>query len=165
MEAIQRPLRRGNRLGASTALIRLTALTAIAVQLTGCGPGVRVDGNTEPGSTGSGSSSKAPAQPLVLAGAPPSSVTVGAEYSFQPTVLQGSGPISFTIEGKPAWASFNPATGTLSGTPSANDVGPTPGTITITASNGTSAASIGPFTIEVNPAPGPPAIAGSATVS
>lgn len=148
------------------AVIRLIALAAMAVQLTGCGSGVRVvDANTAPGSTGGVSTAKTPAQPLVLAGAPPRSVTVGAEYSFQPTVLQGSGPITFTIAGKPAWATFNPATGALSGTPTANDVGSTPVVITITAGNGTSTASIGPFTIEVNPASGPPPSVGSATLN
>ncbi len=158
MKAIQRALRRGYRSGASTPLIRLAALTAIAIQLTGCGPGVRVNGNSAPRSTGGTSTA---AQPILLAGAPPSSVMVGTEYSFQPTVLQGSGVITFTIEGQPPWTNFNRATGALSGTPTANDVGLTPDIITITASNGTSSASIGPFTIEVNSGPS----IGSATLN
>jgi hypothetical protein len=153
MEAILRALRRGLRSGASTPLIRLAALTVIAIQLTGCGPGVRVGGNAAPGSTGGVSTTKTPAQAIVLAGAPPGSVTVGTEYSFQPTVLQGGGVMTFAIEGQPPWTNFNRATGALSGTPTANYVGLTPDPITITASNGTSSASIGPFTIEVNSTP------------
>jgi hypothetical protein len=120
----------------------------IAVLLAGC-PGLQVTGNVPQGATGSGSTTETPPPAIVLAGAPPSSVTAGTEYGFQPTVLQGGGVITFTIEGQPPWTNFNRATGALSGTPTA-DVGLTPDTITITASNGTSSASIGPFTIEVN---------------
>jgi hypothetical protein len=126
-------------------------LTAIAIQLTGCGPGVRVKGIAEPGSTGSATST--PAQPVLLAGAPPSSVVVGTDYTFQPTVLQGAGPITFTIEGKPAWATFNPATGALSGTPNSAQIGTYAG-IAISATDGTTSASLAAFTITVMPSAG-----------
>ena len=79
----------------------------------------------------------------------------GAAYSFQPTV-SASGAVTYTITNQPAWATFNSSTGALGGTPTLANVG-TAGNVTITASNGTSTASIGPFTIAVT--------AGSATLT
>jgi hypothetical protein len=133
------------------ALWRIAGLMGIAMHLIGC-PGVQVTANAPSGATGSGSTTATPPPAIVLAGAPPSSVTAGTDYSFQPTVLQGGGVITFAIDGQPPWSNFNRATGALSGTPTANDVGLPPDPITITAGNGSSSASIGPFTIEVNSA-------------
>lgn len=145
-------------------LIRLAKLIGMAVLFAGCS-NAPVAGNGFPASAGSvstaspstavasttGASSPATTSvPLVLEGAPPGSVMVGADYTFQPTVLQGGRDIRFSIEGKPAWASFNEATGSLAGTPTANDVGLT-GAINIIARNGASTAVIGPFRIEVVP--------------
>ena len=101
---------------------------------------------------------------IVLQGVPPASVTAGDAYSFEPTVSQGSGSIVFGIVGAPAWASFDEATGALAGTPGAGDVGTT-APITISASNGTSSASIGPFTIRVDAAAAPPPASSSAALS
>jgi hypothetical protein len=130
----------------------------IAVLLAACAsapvPGNGMPASTPSASTGSALSPKTTPTPIVLEGAPPNSVTAGTDYTFQPTVLRGNGRITFAIEGRPAWARFNPATGTLSGVPTVDAVGQSP-PITITATNGASAASIGPFTIVVNPpAPG-----------
>jgi hypothetical protein len=87
---------------------------------------------------------------------------VGQNYAFQPTVSSG-GAVTFQIQGKPAWATFNTATGALSGTPAVANEGTT-GAITITGSNGSSSASIGPFTIAVN-APSSAPATGSATLT
>ena len=70
----------------------------------------------------------APNQPTNVApkivGNPGNEVLVGSAYSFAPTASDADGDdLSFSIEGKPSWASFNEATGRLSGTPDAADVG------------------------------------------
>jgi hypothetical protein len=86
--------------------------------------------------------------PLTLQGVPPTSVTVGSSYSFEPTVSLSSTMVTFAITGQPSWAHFDMSNGNLSGTPTINDEGTT-AHITITASNATSSVSITPFTIQV----------------
>jgi hypothetical protein len=100
---------------------------------------------SDSGSATSGSTSSAA---LALTGTPANSAAVGAPYAFQPTVSQTTGQVIFSITGQPAWASFNSATGELSGTPPQNEAGST-ANVTISASDGTSTASIGPFSIAV----------------
>jgi hypothetical protein len=82
---------------------------------------------------------------------------------FQPTVSQGGGVITFSVQGQPNWATFNAKTGELTGTPAPVNEGKT-GLIIITATNGSTSSSIGPFTIAVN-APSAPPATGSATLS
>ena len=84
----------------------------------------------------------------------------GAAYSFQPTATDPDGnTLTFSIANRPAWASFDTATGRLTGTPSAANVGTTTG-IVISVSDGTASASLPAFSIAVQ------AVAnGSATLS
>ncbi len=57
--------------------------------------------------------------PPVISGSPATSVTAGDAYSFQPNASDADGNnLTFSISGRPSWASFNTATGRLSGTPS-----------------------------------------------
>jgi hypothetical protein len=100
---------------------------------------------------------------VVLAGTPAPSVTAGQNYLFQPTVAQGAGTVTFQVQGKPTWATFDTNTGALTGTPSPANAG-TWANITITGTNGSSSSSIGPFTIAVN-APATTPTTGSATLS
>ena len=93
----------------------------------------------------------APSTVLTLQGAPLPSATVGAHYSFQPTVLPSSAGVKFSISGQPAWITFDMSTGALGGTPIAADEGTT-GHIVVTASIGSSSTSLTPFTIQVHPA-------------
>ena len=59
-----------------------------------------------------------------LSGTPASTVTTGQSYSFQPSASDPDGDIlSFSIENRPSWASFNTANGALTGTPQASNVG------------------------------------------
>jgi hypothetical protein len=102
-----------------------------------------------------------------IGGTAPSSIAVGAAYSFQPTASDAGGKaLTFAIADRPVWAEFDPATGRLSGTPTATDVGSYPG-IDISVSNGTSTASLGAFSITVTPAaaPGGPSISGTPSTS
>lgn len=92
----------------------------------------------------------APASPPTISGTPPGTVTVGSAYSFTPKASDPDGDaLSFSVQNKPAWASFSIATGTLSGTPSGTDAG-TYSNIIISVSDGTSSVSLAPFSISVN---------------
>jgi hypothetical protein len=73
----------------------------------------------------------------------------GAAYSFTPAGSDADGnPLTFTIAGKPAWATFDTTSGKLSGTPSAADVG-TYSNITISVSDGSATVSLAAFAIQV----------------
>lgn len=96
-----------------------------------------------------------------ISGTPPGSVVAGQAYSFTPTASDPAGAaLTFSITNRPAWASFDPATGTLSGTPTSTNVG-TYSNILITVSNGTRTASLAAFGITVSA----PARIGSVTLS
>jgi hypothetical protein len=59
-----------------------------------------------------------------------------------------SNPLTFSIQNKPAWATFNTATGAPTGTPAAADVG-SYANIIISVSDGTMSASLPGFTLTV----------------
>ena len=81
---------------------------------------------------------------------------MGEQYSFVPTASAASGQtVSFSIQNKPAWATFNSTSGLLSGTPVAGDVGADKN-IVIDASTSASTAALPAFTIMVAAAPPPP---------
>lgn len=76
-------------------------------------------------------------------------VTVGHAYNFQPASEDSSGRIlSFSIQNRPKWATFNTSTGQLSGIPQFTDSG-TDSNIAISANDGVATASLTPFTIQV----------------
>jgi hypothetical protein len=146
------------------ALVSLSILLIGGSLLSGCGNGVGV--SSSGAATATTTSTTAPESPVAvaLAGTPAGSVTVGQNYAFQPTVSAGSGTVTFQIQGKPAWAAFNTSTGALTGSPAVANEGTT-AAITITGSNGSSSASIGPFTIAVNAAAPSAPTTGSANLS
>jgi hypothetical protein len=146
-------------------LLRLGALLAVTLLAAGCNDDVPVS-TTSTASTSSvpSGSSPPPVAGVQLSGTPATSVAAGNAYSFQPTVAAG-GTVTFSVHGQPAWMTFKPSTGALTGTPTTSQEGST-GQITITGSNGTSSASIGPFTVQVNAPPkAPAATSGSAALS
>lgn len=96
-----------------------------------------------------------------ISGTPPTSDNVGTLYSFTPKASDASGAtMSFSVQNKPAWATFSIANGTLSGTPTAANVGTYSG-IVISVSDGISSASLAPFSITVSQ----PVTSGSATLT
>jgi len=98
-------------------------------------------------------------QTLSISGVPPANAVEGTAYSFKPTASNSSGTtLTFSISGKPSWASFSTSTGTLSGTPTYGSAATYSG-ITISVSNGTSTASMPAFSIKVDYAP--PTISGT----
>jgi hypothetical protein len=100
--------------------------------------------------------------PPTISGNPPTSVVAGSTYDFVPTASDPAGnPLTFAIQNQPAWASFNSGTGELSGTPTVANIGSYVN-IVISASDGTLAAALPAFTIDVSAAGnGPPTISGS----
>ena len=110
----------------------------------------------------SGGGTGSPNQPPTISGTPPSTATVGAAYSFAPTASDpDGGTLTFAIQNRPSWATFNATTGRLTGTPAAANVGTFPN-IAISVSDGAASASLPAFTITVNAAPNrPPTISGT----
>ena len=104
-----------------------------------------------------------PNTPPTISGQPPASVTVGSAYSFVPVATDVDGDaLTFSITGRPAWASFSAGTGELSGTPVVADVGTWSG-ISISVSDGRDSTDLPPFAIEVEDVPNrAPTISGTA---
>jgi len=104
--------------------------------------------------------SQPPNRAPTISGAPPTAIVPGTQYTFTPTASDPDGnALSFSIANRPAWASFDSATGRLQGTPVSGDVGTTTGVV-ITVSDGTLTASLPAFSVTVQ------AVAnGSATLS
>ncbi|MEO7775090.1 MAG: putative Ig domain-containing protein [Steroidobacteraceae bacterium] len=85
----------------------------------------------------------------VISGSPASNTNVGGSYSFQPTASDPNGDaLTFSISGKPSWATFDAATGKLTGSPAASAVG-SYANILITASDGSSSVALPAFSINV----------------
>lgn len=100
-----------------------------------------------------------------ISGTAPVNATIGVGYSFTPTANDpdSADTLGFTIQNRPAWASFDTATGRLSGTPT------TAGTfsnISITVSDGRVSASLAAFSINVAaPSNSAPTISGTPAAS
>jgi hypothetical protein len=89
----------------------------------------------------------------VLTGTPAGVAVVGANYDFVPQVLNAPpSALSFSIAGKPDWATFNPTTGELTGVPAPAQVG-IDRDIVIIASYARGTAALAGFSIQVLPAP------------
>jgi hypothetical protein len=91
-------------------------------------------------------------RPPVISGAPLTSVEAGSAYAFVPTASDPDGDaLTFSISGRPSWATFDTALGRLAGTPPAGTTG-TFGNIVISVSDGAGSASLPAFAIAVTPA-------------
>jgi hypothetical protein len=92
----------------------------------------------------------------VISGTPVRTVMATASYSFQPTATDADGDaLTFSISGKPAWATFTTSTGRLAGVPGTADVG-SYSNIVIRVTDGTATASLASFSIDVTALPPPP---------
>jgi hypothetical protein len=88
--------------------------------------------------------------PPTISGSPATSVNANVAYSFQPTASDpDSDPLTFSIQNRPSWATFNTSTGRLSGTPTAAQAGAY-SNIVISVSDGTASASLPAFSITVS---------------
>lgn len=94
-----------------------------------------------------------------ITGTPVTSATIRVPYTFTPTARDANNDtLTFSVDNKPTWATFNTATGQFSGSP--NAVG-TFGNIIIRVSDGKTSTALPAFSITVLPAPTP----GSVTAS
>ena len=104
----------------------------------------------------------APAPPPVISGTPSTSVTAGSSYAFQPSASDPAGlTLAFSVQNKPAWATFSIVNGLLNGTPSSAQTG-TYANVIISASDGQHASALPAFSITVTAAP---ATTGSAVLN
>ena len=96
-----------------------------------------------------------------ISGTPNGTALIGSNYSFTPTASDPDGDtLTFSITGRPLWASFDTSTGRLSGTPGLGDAGTYNG-IVISVSDGDMSASLAAFSIDVPTVNTPPSISGA----
>jgi hypothetical protein len=113
--------------------------------------GGTTSGGTTSGSTTSVGTTVSNTAP-VISGTPGTSVVAGNSYSFQPSATDADGDtLSYSISGKPTWASFSSRTGRLSGTTPTTSG--TYSNIVISVSDGTASASLPAFSIQAQAAP------------
>ena len=85
----------------------------------------------------------------VIEGTPSTKAIVGDMYAFIPTAADPDGDLlSFEIENRPEWATFDPSTGRLAGTPSASQAR-VYGNIVISVSDGKATRGLTAFSITV----------------
>jgi hypothetical protein len=124
---------------------RLAALAAATALIVACGGG----GGDEAPSAAGPPSGGGGNQPPTISGAPQTSVMQNTPYSFKPTYADPNGDaLTFSIQNKPGWATFNASTGELAGTPSSSDVA-SYGNIQISVSDGKVSANLAAFSINV----------------
>ena len=103
--------------------------------------------------------------PLAISGSAVTQTTAGASYSFVPTTSAASGTaLTFSVQNRPAWASFNSSTGELTGIAQTG----TFGKIVISVSDGVQSSALAAFSITVSANTNgnkPPTIAGHPATS
>jgi hypothetical protein len=99
--------------------------------------------------------------PPTISGTPPTTATVGSQYTFTPTASDANGgTLTFSIVNRPSWATFTATTGRLQGTPGAANVG-TFADIRISVSDGQDTTALAPFSIAVSQPNRAPTISGT----
>jgi len=89
------------------------------------------------------------AEAPTIEGWPTFSLIEGEDYSFQPTAADANcDSLTFSIAGKPSWATFDASTGRLAGQPPAGSAGAYAG-IVVSVSDGTFTTSLPRFSITV----------------
>lgn len=100
--------------------------------------------------------------PPTISGSPAASDVAGSAYSFQPSASGPNGmTLSFSIQNKPAWATFSIASGLLSGTPTSAQTG-TYANVILSVSDGQASSALPSFSITVT---APNNTSGAATVN
>lgn len=87
--------------------------------------------------------------PPSINGQPPAVATMGTNYTFTPIASDPDGDmLTFSIQNRPGWVTFNPATGGITGMPTLGDIG-THSDIRISVSDGRASAALPMFSIDV----------------
>ncbi|HNR23495.1 MAG TPA: putative Ig domain-containing protein [Steroidobacteraceae bacterium] len=137
--------------------IFLTAVLSLGLQACGSDSGEPTTSNAQ--NPTPAPSNRAP----TISGAPPTEVVVGQAYDFTPQASDPEGAtLTFSIQNRPAWATFSSSTGRLSGTPSV--AGVTQG-VRIAVTDGTNSVSLPAFNLTVSAGTAPPPVVGSATLN
>jgi hypothetical protein len=112
-----------------------------------------------------GSVSASNSAPLI-SGEPLASIAPGSGYLFRPTASDADGDVlTFSIQNKPGWATFNVSSGLLTGVPAASDTGIF-ANIVISVSDSVAVTALPAFTITVGSGGSPaPAPSGSGTAT
>lgn len=101
----------------------------------------------------------------IISGSPASTVNEGETYRFIPIVSDiDNSSFTFSVSNKPAWASFDSASGELSGTPGLTDAG-LYSNIVIRVNDGASQVALPPFSITVIGVNAAPQISGTPDTS
>jgi hypothetical protein len=125
--------------------------------VTGEKPGVGRGPNKQPTSPGGGGTVTQPPPATTpvettpeITGKPSVHAKVGEPYEFVPTATDTDGDVlSFSVNGKPSWASFDSRTGRLSGTPANGDAG-TVSSVSISVSDGKTASALPAYALTVD---------------
>jgi hypothetical protein len=146
-------------MGGTRPRFRGWSIVALGAALGACG------GDDEEAAATAAATNQAP----TITGSPTTTVNQGSSYSFTPSAADADGDaLIFGIDGKPAWATFDTATGALSGTPAAVDVGTHRG-IVVWVSDGDAQTVLPAFDLTVVAPPGPgnraPTISGTPATS
>jgi hypothetical protein len=84
-----------------------------------------------------------------ISGSPLLSILAGIAYNFQPSASDPDGdPLTFSIQNRPSWATFNTSTGRLSGTPGLLDIALF-SNVTISVSDGSHIVALPAFSLSV----------------
>lgn len=125
-------------------ILQLLFALAVVFFITACNPSGK--SNTE--APGPGDNTQVNHPPLI-SGTPSTTIAQDETYTFTPTASDADGDtLTFSIINKPAWATFDAATGLLSGTPTTMDAGSF-SNIVISVSDGIATVSLAPFNISV----------------
>jgi hypothetical protein len=126
------------------------SLIAALILLTGC------SGGNQSASTTTGPSATTPAANIApakvapkISGQPVTALNANTAYVFLPTASDASGAVlTFEIQNKPSWATFNTSTGELAGSPNSSDIGTYTG-IVISVGDGVATSVLPIFSISV----------------
>ena len=136
-------------------LAALAMALVLGLSLAGCKTDSETTDNANSGGTGTGGGTVTNPPPSggntapTISGSPATTAKVTLQYTFQPSARDADGDrLAFSIQGKPAWATFDPASGKLQGIPPAGSNGTYTG-VQITVSDGTTTKSLAPFSITV----------------
>jgi hypothetical protein len=118
---------------------------AALLVLTGCSGGYQGSSTSTNPLASTAAASAAP----TISGQPVTALNVGTAYVFSPNGSDTGGAVlTFVIQNKPSWATFDASTGELAGTPGTSDIGSYNG-ILISVSNGVATAALPAFSISV----------------
>ncbi len=144
------PIRSLTKAAGHSARIAVACLVCYAsIALTACGGRSHFPSAVDRAEAGSPTSGTDANDAPIISGKPLSTAVVNVPYVFRPDVHDPDGDVLvFQVSGKPAWATFNTATGELAGTPPAGTTG-TYNDIAIVVSDGELKTSLPPFSIKV----------------